>query len=77
MSPWPGGGDGEFEITRLDGDIRVQGGVAWLAGRSTFKNRAGHEHPMRTTSVLVREDGQWRVVQSHTSLGVPNAEMLS
>jgi hypothetical protein len=25
------------------------------------------------TTVLVREDGQWKVVQSHASIGVPNA----
>jgi hypothetical protein len=28
------------------------------------------------TTVLVREDGQWKVVQSHASIGVPNADIF-
>jgi len=31
---------------------------------------------VRMTGVLVRQDGQWNVAQSHTSIGVPNAEMF-
>jgi ketosteroid isomerase-like protein len=36
----------------------------------------GGEQAMRMTTVLVREDGQWRVVQSHASIGVPNADIF-
>jgi hypothetical protein len=28
------------------------------------------------TAVAVREDGQWKVVPSHASIGVPNADMF-
>ena len=28
------------------------------------------------TGVFAREDGQWKVVQSHASIGVPNADIF-
>ena len=30
----------------------------------------------RVTGVLVREGGQWKVVQSHASIAVPNADIF-
>ncbi len=43
-------------------DIHLQGGVA--------------ERPVRMTVVLVREHGQWVIVQSHASLPVQDAEIF-
>jgi SnoaL-like domain len=31
---------------------------------------------VRMTGVLIREHGQWKVVQSHASIGVPNADIF-
>jgi SnoaL-like domain len=28
------------------------------------------------TGVFVREDGEWKVAQSHASIGVPNADIF-
>ena len=60
-----------------DVDIHVQGDVAWAEGRARFMNESGGERPIRVTAVLVREAGQWRVVQSHASIGVPNADIFA
>lgn len=59
-----------------DIDIHVQGDVAWAEARGRFTNAGGGERPIRATAVLVREDGEWKVVQSHASIGVPNADIF-
>ena len=30
----------------------------------------------RMTGVLIRKDGQWKIIQAHFSLGTPNSELL-
>lgn len=59
-----------------DVDVHVHGDVAWVVGHARFARADGAERPVRMTGVLVREDGRWRVVQSHASIGVPNAEIF-
>jgi ketosteroid isomerase-like protein len=59
-----------------DIDVHLQGDVAWVEGRGRFTRADGAERPVRMTGVLVREDGQWKVVQSHASIGVPNADIF-
>jgi hypothetical protein len=34
----------------------------------------GQEIPCRLTGVLRLEGGEWKVIQSHASIGVPNAQ---
>jgi len=70
-----GGGDG-IRAVADDIDIHVQGDVAWAEGRGRFTSAGGGERPVRMTGVLIREDGQWKVVQSHASVGVPNADIF-
>jgi len=36
----------------------------------------GRRVPVRLTAVLHQEDGDWKAVQSHASIGVPNEQML-
>jgi ketosteroid isomerase-like protein len=57
-------------------DVHMLGDVAWVEGRAHFTNPAGSECPARVTSVLVREQGDWKIVQTHASIGVPNSEMF-
>jgi len=57
-------------------DIHVQGGVAWAQGLGRISNRSGAERPVRMSCVLVREQGQWMIVQSHASLPVRDAEIF-
>jgi SnoaL-like domain len=57
-------------------DIHLQGGVAWAQGLARISNRSGAERPVRMSCVLVREHGQWVIVQSHASLPVQDAEIF-
>jgi ketosteroid isomerase-like protein len=66
----------DIQAVADDIDVHVQGDVAWAEGHGRFKNASGDERPIRVTSVLVREGGQWKVVQSHASIGVPNADIF-
>jgi uncharacterized protein (TIGR02246 family) len=70
-----GGGD-DIQAVADDIDIHVQGDIAWAEGRGRFTRAGGGERPVRLTGVLVREDGRWKVVQSHASIGVPNADIF-
>jgi ketosteroid isomerase-like protein len=53
----------------------ASGDVGWLADRPTLTLPDG-ETEFRITTVFHRADGQWRVVQSHASIGVANEEAL-
>jgi ketosteroid isomerase-like protein len=68
-----GGGD-DIQALADNMDIHVQGDVAWAEGRGRFTRADGGERAVRMTCVLIRESGQWKVVQSHASIGVPNAD---
>ena len=57
-------------------DIHIQGGVAWVEGLGRIINRNGAERPVRMYGVLIRERGQWVIVQSHASLPVRDAEIF-
>jgi hypothetical protein len=57
-------------------DIHLQGGVAWAEGLGRISNQNGAERPVRMSCVLVREHGQWVIVQSHASLPVQDAEIF-
>ena len=70
-----GGGD-DIRAVADDIDVHVQGDIAWVVGRGRFTRADGAERPVRITGVLVREGGQWKLVQSHASIGVPNADIF-
>jgi uncharacterized protein (TIGR02246 family) len=69
-------GNDDVQVVADDIDVHLLGDVAWAEGRGRFTNPGGGERPMRMTAVLVREDGRWMVVQSHASIGVPNADIF-
>jgi len=70
-----GGGD-DIRVVADDIDVHVQGDIAWVEGRGRFTRVDGAERPVRMTGVLAREDGQWKIVQSHASIAVPNADIF-
>ena len=70
------GGADEIQLIADDIGIHVYGDVAWAEGHGRFSVAGGGERLFRMTTVLVREDGQWKVVQSHASIGVPNADIF-
>jgi uncharacterized protein (TIGR02246 family) len=70
-----GGGD-DIQAVADDIDVHIQGDVAWAEGRGRFTRAGGGERLVRMTWVLVRENGRWKFVQSHASIGVPNADIF-
>jgi ketosteroid isomerase-like protein len=70
------GGGGGIRAVADDMDVHVQGDIAWAEGRGRFTRADGAERPVRITAVLVREGGQWKLVQSHASIAVPNADIF-
>jgi ketosteroid isomerase-like protein len=52
-----------------------EGSVGWAAGHGYFEME-GRRVPVRLTTVLHQEDGDWKAVQSHASIAVPNEQML-
>jgi len=85
---WWNGHDAIVEATRAEvattdlsaeiGEIEAyeEGDVAWATMRAAFIE-GGQRVPYRGTIVLRREGGEWRAVQSHASIGVPNDQMLN
>ena len=55
-----------------------EGNVGWVVDRrdASFRLPEGTQIPFRSTVVFCREDGEWRVVHIHSSIGVRNEEMF-
>ena len=83
---WETSWEAAHAVTAVPGDglrlvadhfnIHLQGGVAWAEGLGRISNQSGAERPVRMSCVLVREHGQWMIVQSHASLPVQDAEIF-
>jgi ketosteroid isomerase-like protein len=69
--------EGELGVRVGLGDVKAfrEGSVGWAAGHGFFEME-GQRVPVRLTAVLHQEDGDWKAVQSHASIGVPNEQML-
>jgi hypothetical protein len=59
------------------GELRAyrEGAVGWVTDRPTFRLGTS-EVACRHTSVFVKESDEWRIVQHHFSIGVPNEEVF-
>ena len=69
--------EGDQQIHVLIGEIRgyEEGDIGWSDATGHFEHD-GVKVPVRITDVARREDGVWRSVQSHASIGVPVAHMF-
>jgi ketosteroid isomerase-like protein len=63
----PGAGSPDV-ITRKDE-------AAWLVDTQSKWVFPGGDQPFRLTVVFRKEQGQWKLIQQHYSIGVPNAEL--
>jgi len=61
----------------LPGDPEAfeEGTVGWVADRPSFALPGMGTIPFRLTMVFHREDGEWKAVQSHASVAVPNEDL--
>ena len=64
------------EISTKDLDAFVEGTVGWVSVRLIWTLEDGTEIPTRWTAVFHQEDDEWKMVQAHTSVGVPNEELF-
>lgn len=51
-----------------------EGPVGWAADQPTFTLPDGSTIPTRLTAVMRQEDGDWKLVQAHFSVGVADEE---
>jgi hypothetical protein len=53
-----------------------EGGVGWAVDRRLRFHLGDREIPFRLSVVYHREDGAWKMVHFHSSVGVPNEEAV-
>jgi ketosteroid isomerase-like protein len=66
---------GRVQIEAGDLQAFAEGTVGWVADRAVLQV-LGQRIPVRVTAVFQQEDGEWKIVQYHVSVGVPNTEVL-
>jgi hypothetical protein len=64
---------GQMRVNPGNPRIDQTGNARWFADRPAFVTPHGHDTPFRVTGVLRREGDEWELLQSHASIGVPNA----
>jgi hypothetical protein len=69
-------GSGTRTIEPGDLNAFAEGSVGWAADRRTLRLASGKELTIRETFLFHQEDGDWKLVQFHASVAVPNAELV-
>jgi SnoaL-like protein len=73
-----GGGEGaEMPTSTMDEIEGYRDGDLGFANVRGTWTMGGTSVPFRLTTVVHLEDGEWKAVQSHASIGVPNSEMMN
>jgi hypothetical protein len=69
--------EGDLGVSAGLDDVKAfrEGSVGWGAARGYFE-MSGQRVKVRMTIVLHEEEGEWKTVQAHASIGVPNERML-
>ena len=68
--------NGGLKMVSAGGPIQVDsaGTVAWVTDKAEFQF-AGGNTPFRLTAVMHLEQGKWKIIQLHFSIGVPNSAL--
>ncbi|MDQ4043885.1 MAG: nuclear transport factor 2 family protein [Chloroflexota bacterium] len=73
------------EVQTMGGQVRItpghaeafrEGGIGWGIIRPTITLPDGREVTPRWSAVFHQENGEWRLVQLHASVGVSNEELF-
>lgn len=67
---------GTVKVSLGDVEAYQEGSVGWGLARPTIILPNGVQVSVRWSGVFHREDGIWRLVQLHASVGIPNEELL-
>jgi len=69
---------GQAGVTVIPGDpvAYQEGAVGWAVDRSLRFRVGDQEIPFRFSVIYHREDGEWKMVHFHTSIGVSNEEAV-
>ena len=68
----------ELGLRAEPGEVRAyaEGDAGWTADPGARLRFGDQEIPVRVSAVWRREEGAWRMVHFHTSIGVPNEEAV-
>jgi SnoaL-like domain len=69
----------EAEGVRLEPDDPLgyeEGSMGWVVDQPTFFFPDGSAIQTRLTAVMRQEDGRWKLVHAHFSVGVPDEEVV-
>jgi ketosteroid isomerase-like protein len=69
----------EAEGLRLEAEdpqAYEEGSLGWVVDRPTFVFPDGSAMQTRLTAVMRQEDGRWKLVHAHFSVGVPDDEVV-
>lgn len=66
---------GGMPMVAGDPQAYQEGSVGWVVDQPRMQLPNGEE-PFRMTCVFHQEDGRWKVVHAHASVGVPNREVV-
>ena len=60
------------------GDVNdgSQGDAGWASAQATIQIPDGPTFAMRVSAAMLREDGEWRIVQGHASVGAANEDTV-
>lgn len=58
----------------LETNAYREGTVGWGSSQLVMRLPNGKTLPMRSTAVFHQENGSWKMIQFHLSIGVPNEE---
>jgi hypothetical protein len=68
---------GTVKIVPIEDTLALrEGGVGWGITRATLQLPEGSEIGFRWSAVFRQEEGEWKAVQIHGSIGVPDEEAL-
>src|SRR5215208_2847532 len=69
-------GDGGLQIVPSQLQAYREGSVGWVIDSESFRLPDGTEIPFRNTAIFHQEDGEWKLVHAHASIGARNEDVF-
>jgi adenylate cyclase len=67
---------GVVQVSLGETEAYQEGSVGWGVARPTLTLPHGKQFSPRWSAVFHQENGEWKLVQLHASVGIPNEELL-